>query len=246
MSEYYSDKSKTDGKSTRCKTCKNQASKAYNKLNSDSLVEYRRQYYVENADKIRGRTREWLEENRERKRETDRVYAAQNKDKVAENMRRWLERNPDGRKLWRDRNPDYDKRWKAANPEKVKEKDKRAYDKKKDLPSFRINSAIRAGVTSGIRKGSKAGRKTFELLGYSLQDLMSHLESLFAPGMTWENYGEWHIDHKVPLAVHNYETPNDIDFKRAWALSNLQPLWAEENLKKQAKLDEPFQPSLAF
>jgi hypothetical protein len=68
---------------------------------------------------------------------------------------------------------------------------------------------------------------------------------LFKPGMTWENYGTyWHIDHKVPVVVHNFNRPEDIDFRLCWALRNLQPLEALENMKKQDKLDKPFQPSL--
>jgi 5-methylcytosine-specific restriction endonuclease McrA len=63
--------------------------------------------------------------------------------------------------------------------------------------------------------------------------------------MTWENYGsEWHLDHKIPLSVHNFTKPEHSDFKKAWSLKNLQPLWAEDNLKKNAKLNKPFQPSL--
>jgi hypothetical protein len=64
--------------------------------------------------------------------------------------------------------------------------------------------------------------------------------------MSWENYGEWQIDHIIPLAAFNYETPFDMDFQRAWSLSNLQPLWALENMSKGDKLSKPFQPSLAL
>ena len=73
---------------------------------------------------------------------------------------------------------------------------------------------------------------------------MAHLEVRFQPGMSWDNYGEWHIDHIVPLAAFNYETPDDLDFGRAWALENLQPLWAKENIRKWCRLERPFQPSL--
>jgi hypothetical protein len=71
-----------------------------------------------------------------------------------------------------------------------------------------------------------------------------HLEKQFLPGMSWENMGEWHIDHKIPIAAFNFEKPEDIDFKRCWALKNLQPLWKSENCIKGAKIDKPFQPSL--
>ncbi|OKP79784.1 hypothetical protein BTE77_06750 [Ensifer adhaerens] len=65
---------------------------------------------------------------------------------------------------------------------------------------------------------------------------MIHLEAQFTDGMTWDNYGEWHVDHIIPLAAHNYETTDDIDFKRAWAMSNLQPLWAIDNHRKRDRI----------
>jgi 5-methylcytosine-specific restriction endonuclease McrA len=64
--------------------------------------------------------------------------------------------------------------------------------------------------------------------------------------MTWGNYGRhgWHIDHRIPISAFNFKAPTDIDFKKCWALSNLQPLWSHENQKKYNKLLKPFQPSL--
>ena len=123
---------------------------------------------------------------------------------------------------------------------------KKAQDKFRSKDSWRIQNAVRQGVRKGILSGAKCGRKTFDLLGYSPDEMRSHLESKFLPGMTWENYGEWHIDHIMPLSAHNYFSPDDIDFKRCWGLSNLQPLWAQDNIRKSAKLPHPFQPSFAF
>ncbi len=54
--------------------------------------------------------------------------------------------------------------------------------------------------------------------------------------MSFENYGEWHIDHVVPASNFSYDSFEDKEFKDCWALSNLQPLWAEENLKKGDRL----------
>ena len=67
-------------------------------------------------------------------------------------------------------------------------------------------------------------------------------------GHTWTDFleGDFHIDHIIPCAAFNFQSPEDPDFKRCWALSNLQLLPAEENLKKGAKLLQPFQPSLAL
>jgi hypothetical protein len=64
--------------------------------------------------------------------------------------------------------------------------------------------------------------------------------------MSWENYGKytWHIDHITPVAAFNYDNPECLDFKKCWALSNLQPLEAKKNHSKKDKIVSPFQPSL--
>ena len=55
-------------------------------------------------------------------------------------------------------------------------------------------------------------------------------------GMTWENYGEWHVDHKLPITSFNFTTVFDDDFKKCWALDNLQPMWGNENISKSNKI----------
>ena len=94
-----------------------------------------------------------------------------------------------------------------------------------------ISNRMRVGIWASL-KGTKKGRRWQHLVGYSLADLVRHLERQFESGMTWENIGEWHIDHRIPLALFRYETETDADFKAAWALTNLQPLWAEDNMSK--------------
>ena len=69
-----------------------------------------------------------------------------------------------------------------------------------------------------------------ELIGCSTSELMIHLESKFKEGMTWENHGEWHIDHIKAIAKFNLL--NDDEQKKCFHWSNLQPLWAEENIVK--------------
>lgn len=73
------------------------------------------------------------------------------------------------------------------------------------------------------------------LVGYTLADLRAHLEARFVDGMSWENIGAWHVDHRRPLASFDISGPDCPEFKAAWALSNLQPLWARDNLIKGAK-----------
>ena len=95
----------------------------------------------------------------------------------------------------------------------------------------RMGSALRQSLhVSGRRK------PLLELLvDYTVTVLKAHLEKQFTEGMTWENHGAWHIDHIIPICAFNYESPGDLDFKRCWALGNLQPLWAEDNIKKGIK-----------
>lgn len=86
---------------------------------------------------------------------------------------------------------------------------------------------------------SLGGRKSASweaVVGYSLADLQGHLESLFAPGMSWENYGTvWHIDHRRPVASFVIESETCDGFRRCWALDNLQPLFALDNMRKGAR-----------
>jgi len=83
-------------------------------------------------------------------------------------------------------------------------------------------------------KGNKKGYHWEKIVSYTLKDLMVHLESLFKDGMSWENYGKWHLDHIRPVSSFKFSSYEDKEFKECWALENLQPLWAKENLKKGA------------
>lgn len=116
---------------------------------------------------------------------------------------------------------------------------RRKYRRESATPEEAINSRIRSVLTYSIRRagGNKAGRKSFDILGYSRVELMAHLERQFLKGMSWKNMGEWHIDHIVPLSSFNFFSDQDLDFKRAWSLSNLRPLWANDNMKKHAKAE---------
>ncbi len=96
---------------------------------------------------------------------------------------------------------------------------------------YALGKAFSAVLRESLVEG-KAGRHWEDIVGYTLEDLMAHLESRFEPGMTWENYGTWHIDHIVPRAAFDYVALDDPGFRECWALSNLQPLWSEDNIKK--------------
>ena len=81
-------------------------------------------------------------------------------------------------------------------------------------------------------KGVRKDGKLFSRLKYTAEDLVMHLESNFQDGMSWSNYGKWHIDHIKPCAL--FDLTKELEFEECWSLKNLQPLWAVENMKKGA------------
>lgn len=120
---------------------------------------------------------------------------------------------------------------------------KKRNERAKTDPGFRLNERMRKAIYFSIL-GRKNGRHWEHLVGWTLKQLKTHLQKLFQSGMTWDNYGKWHVDHIVPISVHNFSKPEHPDFKRCWALSNLQPMWGPENQSKGARIEKHFQPKL--
>ena len=116
----------------------------------------------------------------------------------------------------------------------VKEYQKNKY---KNNPQYRVSINMSSQIRQSLKDG-KGGAAWEKLVGYSLKDLMKHLESLFEDGMTWENYGEWHIDHRKPQSWFKYDSYDSIIFKECWAIENLQPKWASENISKGNKYSD--------
>lgn len=96
---------------------------------------------------------------------------------------------------------------------------------------YKLNCVVRSRLKAAIKKDRKV--RSLCSVGCSLEKLKSYLESKFQPGMTWDNYGEWHIDHIRPLSSFNLKDPKQV--KIANNYKNLQPLWAVDNMKKGAK-----------
>ena len=100
-------------------------------------------------------------------------------------------------------------------------------------PNKRVSAHFSVLIHRALGK-KKGGRSWRTFVDYTLEELMSHLERQFLPGMSWENKGDWHIDHIIPRSSFEYESPDDPEFKQAWALTNLRPLWAIDNIRKNA------------
>jgi hypothetical protein len=98
--------------------------------------------------------------------------------------------------------------------------------------NFRLRGNLRARLRCAVKNGR--GGSAVRDLGCSIEFLRQYLESKFQAGMSWDNYGDWHIDHIQPLA--RFDLTNREQLLKACHYTNLQPLWAIENLSKGAKL----------
>lgn len=154
-----------------------------------------------------------------------------------------LERNNACRREWYERNKDKEiakaKKWNKENPDKVAAstskyvKSSNYYTERYHTDiEFRLRVILRNRLLQSVKTNARAGSAVQDL-GCTINEFKDYLELKFTPGMTWENIGDWHIDHIQPLSKYNLE---DIEqFKQACHYTNLQPLWKEDNLKKGNK-----------
>jgi hypothetical protein len=208
LDQFHREARSADGKRPDCKDC--------------SLAR-RKVYYRANRSEERRRHVEWKSRNPD----YFKVWALENADSIKTKAKRYHQNN-----LPRYR--ENTRRWRAENLEKARELGRTGYARRSRVVTYRINHTVSACVYRSIKQ-AKGGRPTFEILGYSLEDLMAHLQRQFLPKMSWRNFGSWHIDHIIPLSSFAYKTPADPAFRSAWALTNLRPMWATDNLKKGAK-----------
>ena len=109
-------------------------------------------------------------------------------------------------------------------------------NKKKIDPAFKLVYTLRSRLYSALKsKNAKKSTRTLDLIGCSTTFLMGYLEAKFTEGMTWQNHGEWHIDHITPCAKFNLL--DEEEQKKCFHYTNLQPLWAKDNLIKGSKLN---------
>ena len=157
-------------------------------------------------------------------------YYSKNKENIKDYYKEWSKDNKIELKK-------YSQEWNKNNREHVNEY-KRKYERMRCAtdPKYKLGRNTRTAVWTCLKERNVAKyRSTFETLGYTLEELMRHLENQFVEGMTWDNYGEWHVDHRIPMASFNFSSSDDNEFKLCWSLGNLQPLWGEENLSKGAR-----------
>jgi hypothetical protein len=186
----------------------------------------------------------WREANRESYIAKSRAYYEENKEEILEKQR--LANARPERKAAKSAS---DRAYRERNAQVMKAKARAYYEGNKARilryqaeysrtrasvdPAYRLVRRLRKRVWDAIVNGYKAA-PTLELIGCSVDVLMGHLEAQFSDGMSWANYGEWHVDHIRPCA--RFDLTDPAQQRECFHWSNLQPLWAEENIRKGARL----------
>ena len=141
---------------------------------------------------------------------------------ISKQKRDYYKRNQDKKK-------EYSRKYHKENKLRKNEYVKNKY--KNDI-NYRLSELLRCRIRTAIKQNKKQGSAVKDL-GCTLGELKRYLEEKFEVGMTWENHGEWHIDHKKPLCT--FDLSNREDFLKACHYTNLQPLWRKDNLEKGKK-----------
>jgi len=196
-----------------------------------SQAEYQKKYREENKERLAAWRKAYYQQNKERRLTQVRQRYIEKKEQLLAYAKAWREANPE--KCYAMK-----KQWRAKNPEKAREWSKLHQRRKREsVPGFRARCNISRRMSAMLRGNPNAKNKR---LGVTAQQLRAHLEPLFQPGMTWENYGKvWHVDHIKPCALFDFSDPEQI--KACFSLANLQPLWAAENIRKSDQF--PYVPS---
>lgn len=187
----------------------------WNRKNPLKVKANKAKTYLKHKEKDNARCKLWRENNKEHKSQKDKEYVERNREKVLLNKRNYY----------------------LKNREKIiRNNCARTSLKRKTDYLFNLKSKLRTQIAINlIKRKYKKSKSTEVLLGANIEIVKSHIESLFKEGMNWKNHGTygWHIDHKIPLATAS----NEEDIYKLFHYTNLQPLWAYENLSKGAKIN---------
>ena len=161
----------------------------------------------------------------------DKKWREKNKESVKEYVKTWYEQNKEHRK-------EYIKEYRENNVDKIRQI-KRDYERNRKSrdPLYKLISNFRTAIYTVLKESNvdKYGHY-FDILKYTPNELINHLELQFKDDMSWDNYGIWHVDHKLPITNFNISEMGDEEFMRCWSLDNLQPMWGIENIKKSNKI----------
>lgn len=269
--EFNKRESSKDGFHQQCKRCLKKYKDEWYQNNKTSVVNRVKRYYDENKKQILEGCKKWRENNKEKVKKIQKKYREKNKEKIKKKSIEYNKKNKEKIKGNRKKKHlsitkkkckscyivgDYTKFKegraickKCMNAEKRKrrqenreEANRKERECRKRNPQKRIHSSMSASIRHSL-KGNKKGNKWEDLVGYTLEDLVNRLESLFEPWMNWGNYGvhdpngprTWQIDHIIPKSMFKFDSYEDEEFKLCWSLFNLQPKCSYKNNCKQNK-----------
>jgi hypothetical protein len=192
--------------------------------NVERVRQRQRDRYHSNRESLRKAQNEWRAKNREHCREQGRAYAAKHASKRSAYAKRRRVTHPHVFRAVMNR-------WRAENRVHVRYyyRNRLATNIQANLRSRLANRLLKVMTRRKCRKSNS----TLLLLGTSLDGFKKHLESLFKPGMSWENRSQWHLDHIRPCASFDLTDPEQQ--KKCFHYTNFQPLWWSENLSKSDK-----------
>lgn len=239
FNEYYKSSITKDGYRGECKVCIKLAQKKYQKNNRDSrnllqkkwreknkdkLHRYGKKNYSKNAEKIKMKSKQYRSENAEKIKKHNKKYYNENKETEKNRVRDWVTSNQKKR-------TEYIKEWKLKNSDKIKKYKKEKYYN--DIV-YKISCNVRGRILQFLKtKKIIKNSKTFEIVGCSPLFLKEYLENQFTEGMSWDKMGKYiHIDHIIPLSSVNSKE----EIYKLCHYTNLQPLWAEDNVRKSNKI----------
>jgi len=239
-SEFYKDRGKKDGLNSRCKECQSQYDKAKNAR--PEVKERRKECNAEYYARPEVKEQQKIYAARPEVKERQKIYAArpENKEKAKQYGIEYRA-IPENKERKKQNSKEYRARPEVKEIRNQKDKERRQTDSCYKL-RIRISSAVRKGLKKNY--GSKHGSSILSKLPYTMQQLKSHIESLFESWMNWENHGPydpnkktWQIDHIKPHSSFHYDNMDCQEFKDCWSLSNLRPLETIANIRKGNKIN---------
>lgn len=217
----------------------------------DKTKSYMQKWATENKDKIKIYSKKSKTKNKDTIKISDRNWRDKNKDKVKAYNKKWRDKNKEKIKAYdaKRRGPKKEhvpynksvasKIWRENNHEKVKERRLKYALRRNHRAKQRRNTDVFFATVAGLRNSlnkalersntAKSISVTF-LIGCSIPDFKTYLQSLFTEGMSWENRNEWHLDHKKPCA--SFDLSDMAQQKECFHHTNFQPLWKKDNLSK--------------
>lgn len=182
-------------------------------------------YYVRNREKVAAAIRKCRIANPQPNRDAARKYAERHPEKVRLAHATYRKKN-------RDKRLAAAKTWRLENPDRVRRNRREWERKRRATPEGKIEKAARLAMLRAVKSGAIKDKKSMEYFGCTKAFLIEHIAKQFQPGMTWANHGNrtWHIDHIKPLCCFDMTNPEEV--KAALHYTNVQPLWAKDNLTK--------------